>query len=287
MNYFKTIAVASVTAVSLFSCQKEINNHSFSKPSNDSNASEKATSVVWGLGPDNRVYKWNSSINSWSEPNPAARLSKISVGQDNTGAVWGISVGHVYRWNGVSWDEMNPAIRMGNLSAYSATVVWAISEDAKSLFKTTDGGLTWTAMPLTGITGASLMTINSVSTMAGADAIIVMSNGVPYKYTTTGWQSFGSTAFQMNLTHASGSGNLCWAVQKSPYNVPYGDVLKYDGTYWTQPNPAAKLVSISMSDESVVWGIGNNYHVYRWNAGINAWDEPNPAAGLKVVSSGN
>ena len=294
MNHFKTIALASIAAMSLFSCKKEAIKKNVAveenKPSKDPVASEKALSVVWGLGADNRVYKWNAASNSWNEPSPTTRLAKISVGQDNSGAVWGVAAdGRIYQWNGLFFYEPNPAARLSNISAYSSTVAYGISSDEKIIFKTTDGGINWTTVPSTGLPYPTILTVKSISTMAGSDAIVVMSNGAPYKLTASGWQFFGITGFNLNLRMASGSSTNwgCWAVKNPVGNANYGSVMYYNGSYWDTPNTAAFLASISMSDENVVWGTGGDNRVYRWNAATNSWDEPNPAAGLKADSSGN
>ncbi|MNJ97453.1 hypothetical protein D3C87_152020 [compost metagenome] len=292
MNHLKTIALASIAAMTLFSCKKEVINKSVaveeSKTPKNPIAWEKVVSVVWGLGTDNRVYRWNASSNSWNEPSPSTRLVRIAVGQNNGAAVWGIGTdGRIYQWNGAFFYEPNSAARLSNISAYSSDVAYGVSQDEKILFKTIDGGVNWTTVALTGVPNPATLTIKSVSTMRGNDIMIVTNSGEPYYYTSIGWQHFGITGSSMNLRMASGWTNECWAV-KNPSSTPNaGDVLYHNGSSWSTPNPAAQLATVSMSDDDVVWATGGDNRVYRWNASTNSWNEPNPAAGLKVVSSGN
>lgn len=62
-------------------------------------------------------------------------------------------------------------------------------------------------------------------------------------------------------------------------------VFKWNGVSWDEPNPAAGLDYIDVSDDgTAVWGISNT-HIYRWNG--TSWDEPNSAAGLYSISALN
>lgn len=55
-----------------------------------------------------------------------------------------------------------------------------------------------------------------------------------------------------------------------------------NGNSWSEPNPSAGLVDISVGDNGV-WGIGSDKRVYRWNGSY--WFEPNPAARATQISA--
>lgn len=290
MNQFKSVALATLTVLSVLSCKKEINN----SISNDSKGpgknpipSEKAVSVVWGIGGSNRVYRWNGS--SWDEPNPAAGLKTVSVGQDNSGAVWGLGTDNrVYRWNTVTntWDEPAPGFGLTQITAYSANVVWGIGTTNNALYRSTNGGLTWALQTKSGIPiYGGAQNLISISTMTGGSLVAITESYKAYKLSSTSptasWTPITLPSSQPNFRSISGSPTTCWAVGID------NKVYRFTGSAWVQPNPAAGLYSLSMSDEEVVWGIGGSNRVYKWNAISNSWDEPNPAAGLYSVSSGN
>ncbi|WGH77010.1 hypothetical protein P8625_07705 [Tenacibaculum tangerinum] len=81
------------------------------------------------------------------------------------------------------------------------------------------------------------------------------------------------------LSHVASlrSGNV-WGIGLSNH------VYKWNGTYWYQPNTAARLkfVEVSKLNDGSVWGIGLNNHVYRWNG--QHWYQPNTAARLYFIS---
>lgn len=285
MNQFKSVALATLTVLSVLSCKKEINNTTSngSKGSGTNPISaEKAASVVWGVGSSNRVYKWNGS--SWDEPNPAAGLKTVSVGQDNSGAVWGLGTDNrVYRWNAVTnvWDEPSPGLGLTQIAAYSANVAWGIGTTNNALYKTTNGGLTWSLQTKSGIpVYAGAQNLISISTMNGGSLVAITESYKAYKLVTS-WTPITLPSSQPNFSSISGFPGICWAVGTD------NKVYRFNGSAWVQPNPAAGLYRLSMSDEEVVWGIGGGGRVYRWNATLNIWDEPNPAASLTYVSSGN
>ncbi len=61
-------------------------------------------------------------------------------------------------------------------------------------------------------------------------------------------------------------------------------VWKWNGAYWGQPNPAARLdiVEVAKNGENSVWGIGSGATVWKWNG--TSWGQPNPAARLIRIS---
>lgn len=285
MNQFKLVALATLTVLSVLSCKKEINNTTSKDPKGSVKnpiPSEKAISVVWGIGADYRVYRWNGA--SWDEPNPAAGLKRVSVGQDNSGAVWGLGTDNrVYRWNATTnvWNEPAPGFGLTQIAAYSANVAWGIGTTNNALYKTTNGGVTWSLQTKSGIPiYAGAQDLISISTMDGGSLVAITESYKAYKLTTS-WTPIGLLSSQPNFKWISGSSSICWAVGID------NKVYRFNGTTWVQPNPAAGLYSLSMSDEEVVWGIGGGGRVYKWNATSNSWDEPNPAAALSYVSSGN
>lgn len=288
MNHFKSVALATLTVMSLLSCKKEIN-HSISNESKGSVKNpiptEKAVSVVWGVGLDNRVYKWNGS--TWDEPNPSASLKSISVGQDNSGAVWGLGTDNrIYKWNAATnvWTEPAPGFGLTQITAYSANVAWGIGTTNNALYKTTNGGATWALQTKSGIPFyGGAQNLISISTMDGVSLVAITEGKKAYKLMTssTSWTPISPIAGQPNFLSISGSPSVCWAVG-TDYKV-----YRFNGMSWSQPNPAAGLYRLSMSDEEVVWGIGGGGRVFKWNPTTNIWDEPNPAAGLNQVSSGN
>lgn len=60
-------------------------------------------------------------------------------------------------------------------------------------------------------------------------------------------------------------------------------VFKWNGSWWDEPNSAAGLDYIDVSNNGdAVWGISQT-HIYKWNGAW--WDEPNSAAGLYYISA--
>lgn len=61
-------------------------------------------------------------------------------------------------------------------------------------------------------------------------------------------------------------------------------VWKWNGSYWTQPNPAARLdiVEVAKNGDDSVWGIGRGGSVWKWNGA--SWGQPNPAARLLKIA---
>lgn len=67
-------------------------------------------------------------------------------------------------------------------------------------------------------------------------------------------------------------------------------VYRWNGSIWTEPNPAARLAYVEVSSygsgtstsSTGVWGIGPDNRVYNWNGSY--WTEPNPAARLYAIA---
>lgn len=262
---------------------------------------EKAGSLAWAVGSDYRVYRWNPAGNNWAEPNPAARMISISVSQDNSGAVWALGTdGHVFRWNAAtsSWDEPNNTVRLSQISACSATEAWGvikISGDVNDLYrdvyKTFNGGATWSLMPATGLPTISLARgARSVSAINGTTVVAIGrdSKAYTFNYSTNVWSLIKSGDTQTFDCLSGGISTHLWGVAAG--TAPNNTVYKLSSTTpysWITPNPAGLMTNVSASVDGVIWGIGYDGRVYRWNAGTNSWDEPNPAARLRMVSSGN
>ena len=71
-------------------------------------------------------------------------------------------------------------------------------------------------------------------------------------------------------------------------NPEYGRVFRWNGTSWDEPNPAARLFSISQGSYSGTWGLGGPHtagarRIFKWNG--TSWDEPNPGANLYEIEA--
>lgn len=291
MIYTKKLALISVTLLTVFSCQKEVNSNSTDNLSTKKQATipsgvEKSGNLVWAIGYDGRVYRWNGS--SWDEPNSAARLARVSVTQDNSGSVWGGgSDNRVYKWNGSSWDEPNSAIRMSKITASSANVAYAVGTDL-NIYKTTNGGVSWTALSKTGlpVTSNGIQGLISISCVINTNVMGVAYDNKAYIYapTTGTWSALASS--QPNIIQISEGINTAWGigapglvsqrVYKWTNGIPAG---------WSEPNTAARMVFISTSLDGDVWALGSDQRIYKWNG--SSWDEPNSVARMVFISSGN
>lgn len=61
-------------------------------------------------------------------------------------------------------------------------------------------------------------------------------------------------------------------------------VYKWTGSYWSEPNPAARLKFVEVGSYGTgVWGIGTDQRVYKWTGSY--WHEPNPSAGLYGIAA--
>lgn len=91
-----------------------------------------------------------------------------------------------------------------------------------------------------------------------------------------------TTAGAIKKPHASGSEkstNYVWALGSDQR------VYRWNGTSWDEPNAAARMYRISVSQDGsgAVWAIGGSNRIYKWNG--TSWDEPNPSKVLSVVSA--
>jgi hypothetical protein len=285
MKKIKLLAIAGLSAIAMSSCNKE-EVRPASRPSKNPPAttlSEKSVNSVWGIGSDNRVYRWNGT--SWDEPNAAARLTRISVSQDASGGVWGTSSGNnVFIWNGTSWGEPNTSARMTRISAYSNTIAFGVGNVNADIYKTTNGGLSWSSIPKTGlpVSSSGQWGLISISTVDGVNAVGVAFDFLPYTYDPIlgTWSLMSGSA--PYLAQISRSATAFWATGCSSVGALNYQVWK--GPSWVQPNPAAGLRFISTSINDDVWGLGSDNRVYKWNG--SSWSEPNSAARLVYISSG-
>lgn len=301
----KKILFVGLAFMSLLSCKKQelTPNSSSSEQTTKphTNNQEKSGNLVWGLGADHRVYRWNPAGNNWAEPNAAARMYDISVSQDYSGAVWALGYdGRVYRWNATSnsWDEPNSTARLTQISACSATEAWGVYQvgAARNVYKTFNGGATWSLMPMNGLPNSSGNTgLMSVSATDGNSAIGIGRDLKAYKfnYSTNQWSLIVAGDTKIFRCLSGGIATVCWSIASSPSVNDVVYKLNYEpwisgGTYsWTVPNSAGLMRLLSTSVDGVVWALGYDNRVYRWNAGTNSWDEPNPAARLDDIASGN
>lgn len=267
---------------------------------------EKSTNLVWGLGSDARVYRWNPSGNNWAEPNPAARMIDISVSQDGSGAVWAIGYqNHVYRWNAASnsWDEPNSTARLSQISACTANEAWGVSETTvpnstityRDVYKTFNGGTTWSLMPMSGLPSVGGSTgLFRVSATDPNSAIGIGRDRKAYKfnYSTNQWSLIIAADTKTFRSLSGGLLTPCWAVAYSSsvndfvHRLDAQPWIGPNSYIWSTPNPAGLMKMVSTSTLGVVWALGYDDRVYRWNGVTNSWDEPNPAARLRIVSSG-
>lgn len=304
----KKILFIGLAMLSIVSCKKETFNSTSStgdgvNPKKPLIENEKTTNVVWGIGSDHRVYRWNAATVTWEEPNPGAGLSYISVGQDYNAAVWGITGDlHVFRrvTSGNYWMEPNVNVRLNQISAVSNSEAWAYGNVGQEgrIYKTTDGGVTWTQISSTGLpnyngyTGLAqikAMPDNKVVGL-GRDLKIYSFNASTNQWSllpnySTGLNTAGT--YRM-LTGILGDESI-WAI-KVGANEANQHIYRYVfanpfGNYWGEPNYAAQLASITASQNGNIWGVSSSNHIYKWNG--SSWDEPSPTARLIQVASGH
>lgn len=308
----KKILFVGLAFMSLLSCKKQEltpNSSSSGQTTKPNVNNEKIYNLVWGLGPDGRVYRWNPAGNNWAEPNAAARMIDISVSQDGSTAVWAIGNGNrVYRWNATSnsWDEPNNTARLSQISACTATEAWGVLETSvdpvtgvtvRDVYKTFNGGATWSLMPKTGLPNYDgNQGLLRVSATDPNSAIGIGRDYKAYKfnYSTNQWSLIISGDTKTFRSLSGGIATSCWGVGYANPTSINDDVYRlFDsspfggGTLsWGKPNPAGMMKLVSTSVYGDTWAIGYDNRVYRWNATSNSWDEPNSAARLRVVSSG-
>jgi hypothetical protein len=227
--------------------------------------------AVWGVGPDERVWKWDGV--SWFEPNPAARLSQISVGKLWSDlCVWGLTSNHhIWKWDGASWYEPNPTATLYQISAARSSHAWGVGANNR-VFRTTDGGLNW-AEDLT-------VQLKQVSTGDWYFAWgITPQDTILFWDEFTGWTEPNPSASAYSIDSWTNIG--AWALGANDR------IFKsYDGVTWLEPNPTAALFNISGVDPFEAWGVGAANRVFATVDGGLTWTEPNPSAGLAQVSMG-
>lgn len=249
---------------------------------------ESRNSSVWGVGTDDRVYKWTGSY--WHEPNPAARLRVVEVGSNGTG-VWGVGTDtRVYKWTGSYWHEPNPAAGLYDIAAMSADIAVGIGNMGK-LYITYNGGVSWSAF-------TTINNINIVSMGDYYNFLWARDASGAFKYfntSTLSWETKpnpSSTAIIKDISAMFGGG--VWTAHYNSYYSGGEVVPDWDSaevyysnngiTFW-QPNPAAGLGCVSSSGGTVAWGIGKENKVYKTNNTGGSWYQPNLAARLDHVSS--
>jgi Tectonin domain len=228
-----------------------------------------ATGVVeWGVGPDDRIYRWNGS--GWDEPNPIARLKQISLGK-RYHCLWGVGEDHrVYRWNGSSRDEPNPNAGLFQISCMTGLEAWAVG-DANRVFHTTDGGSSWYE--------DLRVSLIEIAAEQWDDVWGVTATNHVMRFDGTDWNepNVGATLYYVDAAAtyvAWGTGSL----GRILFNVN-------QGLSWIElPSPG--LAQISGIDDVAAWGVGLDGHVYSTGNRATNWDEPNSAARLKQVVMG-
>lgn len=137
----------------------------------------KATSPAWFIiKPELPLMRGPGGGNAHFNPNPARNISTIAVAQGNSDIIWvGHNNGQVFKTtNGTAtsptWTRMDlgmPARWVGRIyiSRFNANEVWVayMGWEPNNLWKTTDGGVTWTqvnglpAVPISCIQGHPTM----------------------------------------------------------------------------------------------------------------------------------
>ncbi|MNJ86583.1 hypothetical protein D3C87_40860 [compost metagenome] len=305
----KRILFIGLAVLSIVSCKKETFNRDHS---NESSTKLKKSvtetkiipdNVVWGVGSDHRVYRWNAATLTWTEPTPGAGLVDLSVGNDSNGAVWGLGAdSRVYRRVEVGnyWAEPNSSMRLSQISALSLTEAWGvyqISATERKIYKTTNGGASWTVVSASGLpnyngklglTTIKVMPDNRIAGL-GRDWKIYTFNVNTNQWSILPNYSYGSNpeGTYRQLTGIM-DGNTIWAIK---YGAPEPDqhIYQYSfnqpfGDYWSEPNYNAQLTYFSASRHGHIWGLSSTNHIYKWNGSY--WDEPSPTARLVKISSG-
>jgi len=236
---------------------------------------------VWGVGNNERVYKYNGS--GWSEPNPAAHLKFVEVGSYGSG-VWGVgSDTRIYKWNEStnSWDEPNPNAGGYYITAYSETVAIVMGYGG-TLYITYDGGVKWERF--THVTGVRWMSVVNFLN----NCWIVYSNARIYQ--------FGYSSQQWGYRPTPGNGNIrrvSAMFTNGAYSIesPSLDIYKDYGinsgitVYQPNVNAGAYLISSDSYGDLGAWALGSNDRVFKTTTGGGSWTEPNPGAGLVHISA--
>lgn len=302
----KKMLFVGLAIMSIMSCKKQEitpNSNASEKEKKPFVNNEKTSHLIWGLGTDGRVYRWNPPGNNWAEPNAAARMVDVSVSHDGSGAVWAVGLeNRVYRWNASSnsWDEPNSGARLNQISACTATEAWGVSETNgptgtgityRKVYKTFNGGATWSLMPMNGLPDVGGNTgLFRVSATDPNSAIGIGRDRKAYKfnYSTNQWSLIIAGDTKVFRTLSGGLATTCWAVaySTSPNDRVY-QLIQDDisSSPWLEPNTGAFMKFVATNTLGDVWALGYDDRVYRWNGGPS-WSEPNPAARLRMISCG-
>jgi hypothetical protein len=235
--------------------------------------------AVWGIGSDNKVWKWNGS--SWDQPNSAARLEFVDVSEYG-GGVWGTgSDQRIYKWNGSSWAEPNASARLYKVVAFDGTTALGIGGSG-TLFITTNGGASWAYF--TSIT--NVIDVSVGNTVNNFCWIVQLNSGTyklyNYDYPTSSW-IYRATPNVPRTVAAIWAGGA-WYLMNNGYSIYR--TTSNSGSF-TQPNSSAGLLQISAyGDDLNAWGIGTSNRIFRTVNGGTSWTEPNTAARLAYVSCG-
>ena len=264
---------------------------------------------------NSRPIQDESILKKFIQNNKELRSTKSS------GSVWGI--GHndrVFCWNGSSWDEPNPQARLRWVECASyGGAVWGVGDDLR-VYKW--NGNSWDEPnPM-----ASLYNISAFTDMC---AVGIGDEGVLF-ITLDGGQSWSRLTEIKNVYLVSVgnfTSNFIWGIDSGtwrPFYLNPNDLtweyfdLSFSairisamfpccgawiikggdnswgihktidgGNTWVEPNPKAGLHMISAgSDDLTAWGKGYNNRVFKTTNGGESWSEPNPKAGLRHVSFG-
>lgn len=235
--------------------------------------------VVWGLAPDNSVWKWNAKDSYWFQPNPAATLRQISVG---VGEVWGTtSNNHVWKWDPAtqSWFEPNPAALLLRVSAgrgksWQANEVWGIGVN-QTVWRW-NGNSWYEPNPGTIMYGISVGSHDNIWAIGAGNRL--------YKWVNRSWIEPDTNARGVQIT-ASIYGHDAWKLGTVGIHTTY-PIFRWNGSSWFEPNSVAVATQISARSSMRAWALGVDNRVFETNNGGAGWTEPNPAAGLKQVSVG-
>ncbi len=229
--------------------------------------------VVWAIGANNRVFKSIDNGASWTEPNPAARLQQISCGNY---AVWGVSYGRVYKWNGSYWVEPVPSITNAKeVTVVDNSVVWLVTNDNEVYRTLNGGGDDFNPFNNLASTGQIKEVAADYSDVLGLtnDKEIFRFNGI------NKFQDYFTYLNKARHISIGGGVNKYWAIGEY-YKIYYSS----DAVNWYEPNTSAYGYEITRGN-TYTFVIGNSQRIFRSIDGVT-WAEPNPAAGAFKISAG-
>jgi photosystem II stability/assembly factor-like uncharacterized protein len=232
---------------------------------------------IWGIGGQNRIYKYNGSY--WTEPNPACGLVQISAVSNSV--AWGVgSGGHIYKTitGGNSWTEPNPACGLVQISAVSNSVAWGVGSGG-NVYKTITGGNNWSEPNPT-------CRLKQISVGVGDNLWGITQYDEVMRYVNGTWVQIPN--YRFSQISAANNTSIAWAIGSGNTNI-YRTRIYYGieyPNYFDQPNPNAGLYQISAGDYGTAWGIGSAGHIYKSTDNGASWSEPNPSATLLQISVG-